>query len=113
MTGGWPIQGSLITEDFLRDSVATSPVRTLVSNAQLNDLQIRLRDIFARYPTAGPPNQSHTEEDLVRPVMVSLGWTASLCQQNLSARGDMEYGIKDQQLDLFAGRAFCHRFWTN
>ena len=29
------------------------------------------------------------------------------------ARGDMENRIKDQQLDLFAGRASCHRFWGN
>ena len=29
------------------------------------------------------------------------------------ARGDMENRIKDQQLDLFAGRASCHRFWPN
>ena len=29
------------------------------------------------------------------------------------ARGDMENRIKDQQLDLFAGHASCHRFWAN
>ena len=29
------------------------------------------------------------------------------------ARGDMENRIKDQQLDLFADRASCHRFWPN
>ena len=29
------------------------------------------------------------------------------------ARGDMENRIKNQQLDLFAGRASCHRFWAN
>lgn len=29
------------------------------------------------------------------------------------ARGDMENRIKDQQQDLFAGRASCHRWWPN
>ncbi len=29
------------------------------------------------------------------------------------ARGDMENRIKDQQMDLFAGRASCHHFWPN
>ena len=29
------------------------------------------------------------------------------------ARGDMENRIKDQQLDLFAGRVSCHRWWPN
>ncbi|MEX2962685.1 transposase, partial [Microbulbifer sp. TYP-18] len=28
-------------------------------------------------------------------------------------RGDMENRIKDQQLDLFAGRTSCHRWWPN
>jgi len=29
------------------------------------------------------------------------------------ARGDMENRIKDQQLDLFAGRTSCQRWWPN
>jgi len=29
------------------------------------------------------------------------------------ARGDMENRIKDQQMDLFAGRASSHRWWPN
>jgi len=29
------------------------------------------------------------------------------------ARGDMENRIKEQQLDLFAGRTSCHRWWPN
>ncbi|RLQ20603.1 hypothetical protein DWB85_16495, partial [Seongchinamella sediminis] len=29
------------------------------------------------------------------------------------ARGDMENRIKDQQLDLFAGRTSCHSWWPN
>ena len=29
------------------------------------------------------------------------------------ARGDMENRIEDQQMDLFAGRASCHRWWPN
>ena len=29
------------------------------------------------------------------------------------ARGDMENRLKDQQLDLFADRASCHRFCSN
>ena len=29
------------------------------------------------------------------------------------ARGDMENRIKEQQLDLFADRTSCHRWWPN
>ena len=36
-----------------------------------------------------------------------------LYDRSYCARGDMENRIKDQQLDLFAGRASCRRFRTN
>ena len=29
------------------------------------------------------------------------------------ARGDMENRIKEQQLDLFADRTSCHKWWPN
>ncbi|MEX2963177.1 IS1380 family transposase, partial [Microbulbifer sp. TYP-18] len=37
----------------------------------------------------------------------------ALYRQLYCARGDMENRIKDQQLDLFAGRTSCHRWWPN
>lgn len=36
-----------------------------------------------------------------------------LYRQLYCARGDMENRIKDQQMDLFAGRTSCHRWWPN
>lgn len=36
-----------------------------------------------------------------------------LYDQVYCARGDMENRIKDQQMDLFAGRTSCHRWWPN
>ena len=47
-------------------------------------------------------------------VVTNLGQTDRyLYDRMYCARGDMENRIKDQQLDLFAGRASCHRFWSN
>ena len=46
-----------------------------------------MRAIFERFPTAGSPNESQTEDDLIWPVLTQLGWTASLRQQNLSVHG--------------------------
>ncbi len=43
--------------------------------------------IFNRFPTAQTPNESQTEDDLIWPILARLGWTASLRQQNLAARG--------------------------
>ena len=87
MSSGQPFQGSLFAEDFLRDSVTALPDWTSVTDAQLDALKDRLREIFAGFPATGSPNESQTENDLIWPVLVSLGWTASLRQQNLSPRG--------------------------
>ena len=37
---------------------------------------------FRRLPTADSPNESQTEDDLIWPFLLQLGWTASLRQQN-------------------------------
>ena len=43
--------------------------------------------LFERFPTDGKPNETQTEDDLIWPVLRLLGWTESLRQQNLSAKG--------------------------
>ena len=53
----------------------------------LDTLEASVRDVFNLFPTRKTPNESQTEEDLIWPVLLQLGWTASLRQQNLSARG--------------------------
>ena len=42
--------------------------------------EAKLRDLFARFPAAGSPNESQTEEDLIWPVLRTLGWSTSLRQ---------------------------------
>ena len=47
-------------------------------------------------------------------VVTSLAQTGRhLYERVYCARGDMENRIKNQQLDLFADRASCTRFWSN
>ena len=41
------------------------------------------------------------------------GDARGLYEGRYCARGDMENRIKEQQLDLFAGRTSCHRWWPN
>ena len=49
-----------------------------------------------------------------RCVVTSLPRTDRyLCDKLYCARGDMENRIKDQQLDLFAGRTSSHRWWPS
>ena len=80
-------KGSLFANDFLRVTVAETPDWPAIDDAALDDLEAELRAIFERFPIDGSPNESQTEDDLIWPVLATLGWTASLRQQNLSATG--------------------------
>lgn len=49
-----------------------------------------------------------------RYVVTNLeGDPKALYEKLYCARGDMENRIKEQQLDLFAGRTSCHKWWPN
>ena len=80
-------QGSLFATDFLGESVAETAEWRALDDAALDALDTALRTIFERFPIAGSPNESQTEDDLIWPVLALLGWAASLRQQNLSAHG--------------------------
>ena len=84
MSTATPFQGSLFAQDFLRESVTRLDDWRDIDAAAL---EAAVRDVFARFPVAGSPNESQTEDDLIWPVLAHLGWTASLRQQNLSAAG--------------------------
>ncbi len=80
-------QGRLFASDFLRDSITGLQEWRGVDDEALETLEHELRMIFDRFPVAGSPNESQTEDDLIWPVLAKLGWAASLRQQNLSVRG--------------------------
>ena len=82
-----PFQGSLFVNDFLCESVTESPDWQAIDVSALATFEASARDIINRFPTRKTPNESQTEDDLIWPVLGQLGWTASLRQQNLSARG--------------------------
>ena len=80
-------QGSLFANDFLCESVVETPDWQALDDAAVDTLEAGLRAIFERFPITGSPNESQTEDDLIWRVLARLGWTATLRQQNLSARG--------------------------
>ncbi|MDX9861835.1 MAG: restriction endonuclease [Rhodospirillales bacterium] len=82
-----PLQGSLFSSDFLRDSITRLGDWQAIDDAEVERLEAELRGIFARFPTAQTPNEHQTEDDLIWPVLARLGWTATLRQQNLTPRG--------------------------
>ena len=79
--------GSLFAEDFLCESIRESDDWQKIDDADLDTLERDLGAILARFPTAGAPNESQTENDLIWPVLERLGWAHSLRQQSLSAHG--------------------------
>ena len=87
MTTGRPFQGSLFAEDFLRESIEGLAEWDDIIDEVLDNLETALRSLFDGFPTNLGPNESQTEDDLIWPVLRLLGWTESLRQQNLSARG--------------------------
>jgi hypothetical protein len=80
-------QGSLFSTDFLQESIERVADWQRLTDAEIDALAADVRAIFNQFPTAQTPNESQTEDDLIWPILTRLGWTASLRQQNLAARG--------------------------
>ena len=79
--------GGLFATDFLQESITELDAWQALDAAAIDDIRAALRGIFDRFPTAGAPNESQTEDDLIWPVLERLGWTSSLRQQNLTPKG--------------------------
>ncbi len=90
-----PFPGGLFSGDYLGEAIAGTDDWQAFGDASLYALEAGLTDIFSRFPAAGAPNESQTEDDLIWPVLEALGWTESLRQQNLSfrGRGDVPDGL--------------------
>ena len=80
-------QGSLFAQDLLDSSIAEFPEWKAYGDHDLAAFESEVQSLFDRFPTDGNPNETQTEDDLIWPVLRLLGWTESLRQQNLSAKG--------------------------
>ena len=81
------LNGGLFANDFLKGSIAELDEWKVLADASVDGIEHSLRETFDRFPTAQTPNESQTEDDLIWPVLASLGWTSTLRQQNLTPRG--------------------------
>ena len=101
-------QGSLFSNDFLRASISALPDWATLPDEAIDGLASELLEIFDRFPVDQTPNESQTEDDLIWPILETLGWTASLRQQNLTRQGreDLPDGLlfSDQQTKDLANR---------
>lgn len=98
-------QGSLFASGFLNVSIADMPEWQDLDDEKIDRIEEGIRDILAGFPVDHPANESQTEDDLIWPVLGSLGWTEHLRQQNLSSHGrdDVPDGL------LFADKAAKER----
>lgn len=87
MSQEFAFQGSLFSNDFVRGSITRLPDWEALDGQEIEAFSASLKRIFDIFPTAQSPNESQTEDDLIWPILARLGWTASLRQQNLAARG--------------------------
>ncbi|HBT43156.1 MAG TPA: restriction endonuclease [Rhodospirillaceae bacterium] len=81
------IQGSLFSYDFLQETIRELEGWDGLDDGAVAVLESRLIDIFNGFPSAQSPSESRTEDDLIWPVLATLGWESSVRQQNLSIRG--------------------------
>lgn len=93
-------QGTLFSGDFVQESITNLREWSAITNDQLEALRQSLTSIYGKFPINTKPNESQTEDDLIWPVLNSLGWKAALRQQNLAPKGreDVPDGLlfKDQ-----------------
>jgi hypothetical protein len=80
-------QGSLFTSDFLTQSITNNADWQQFDDAEVDALCADLAAIFARFPTSQLPNEARTEDDLIWPILLRLGWDQVMRQQNLTVKG--------------------------
>ena len=73
----------LFTEYFLTDGIRQTPERQTQRRA-FNTFRDEARRLFQDFPSAHNPNETQTEQDLIRPLLQLLGWTDDLPQQTSS-----------------------------
>lgn len=78
------ISGALFTSDYLAEAIKDTAAYRAVD---VVGLRARLCQIAATFPQNQHTNESQTEDDFIWPVLVSLGWSESLRQQNLTVTG--------------------------
>ena len=80
--------GQLFTQYFLTDGIRATPERRAQAPAfaAFRDAAHRLFQDFAAYHN---PNETQTEQDLIRPLLQLLGWTDDLPQQTSSGGEDI------------------------
>ena len=71
--------GHLFTQYFLTDGIRATPERRAQASA-FQDFCDEARRLFHDFTTNHNPNETQTEQDLIRPLLQQLGWTDDIPQ---------------------------------
>ena len=78
------IAGSLFTTDYLVEAITST---SAYLDVDVFALRTKLDAVASAFPQNSKTNECQTEDDFIWPVFATLGWTESLRQQNLGAKG--------------------------
>ena len=83
--------GQLFTHYFLTDGIkATDEWKNSVAQPEtFAAFSTAISDLFEKFARFKDPNESVTEQDMIRPVLESLGWTDYLPQQGTARNEDI------------------------
>ena len=80
------MQGALYTRDFLERGIVEEPAWASLTQEETAALKARLQSLFGAFPVRQKPVEGVTEQDLIYPVLLALGWSDLLVQQQVSRR---------------------------
>lgn len=79
--------GLLLGTEFLAENVKEFEEWRLLSDERVKDAERSLLTLFQSFLLYNKPNEAVTKSDLIEKVMIILGWTHFLLEQNLSQKG--------------------------
>ena len=80
------MQGGLYTQDFLERGICEEAAWKALIDADVAVIRGQLAALFAKFAAGHKPNEGVTEQDLIYPVLIALGWSDLLVQQQVSTR---------------------------
>jgi hypothetical protein len=82
-----PFSGSLFARHFLDEGVRETLAWRSLSDDRVRALRTTLESAVSSFGASTSPNEATTEQELILPVLVLLGWSHTLPQQGAGGRG--------------------------
>ena len=84
------LEGSLFTRDYLVEGVRETAAWRRLGEAELAALADKLRHALAGFSPSATENEDVTKQDLIYPVLDTLGWASRLGEQRTERKGRAE-----------------------